>query len=168
MPSRSEHPGLSTGLLSVEALRGPGLTGLLLPSQHAQAPSSLGSDRGGLSGPCLACCFCARCSRAARGIYSPWRAGRLSPRTLNSLFLGGSGNLWSLLRANVREGGLAPGSQVLDSLVEVIALGLQRSAQLLQPLGLHLQAFQLLVPEGFLGKEMKHSVRHSLPQVWAA
>lgn len=38
MPSRSQYPGLSTRLLSVGALHEPGLTGLLLPSQHAQAP----------------------------------------------------------------------------------------------------------------------------------
>lgn len=166
MPSRSDT--WASALLSVEAWHGPGLTGLLLPSQHAQAPSSLGSDRGGLSRPCLACCFCAPCSRAAGGVCSPWRAGWLSPRTLNTLFLGSSGSLRPPLRANVSEGALAPGSQVLHPLVEVIALGLQRSAQLLQPLDFHLQAFQLFVPEGFLGREMKHSVRQSLPQVWAA
>lgn len=35
---QSEHLGFSTEPLSVGALYGPGLTGLLLPSQHAQAP----------------------------------------------------------------------------------------------------------------------------------
>ena len=89
----------------------------------------------------------------------------MSPRTFNPLFLGGSGGLWPPLRANVSD---APCSQVLYPLVEVIALSLQCSAQLLQPLDFHLQALQLFVPDGFLGKEMKHSVRRSHPQVWAA
>lgn len=76
----------------------------------------------------------------------------MSPRTLSTLFLGGSGGLWPALRANVSEGP-APGSQVLHPLAEVIALSLQCSAQLLQPLDFHLQAFQLFVPEGFLGEK---------------
>lgn len=82
----------------------------------------------------------------------------MSPRTLNPLFLGGSGSLRPPLGASVSEGALAPSSQVLYPLVQVIALCLQCPAELLQPLGFHLQAFQLFVPEGFLGRETKHSV----------
>lgn len=90
----------------------------------------------------------------------------MSPRTLNTLFLRGSGSLWPSLSANVSEGALGTSSQVLYPLVQVIAFCLQCSAQLLQSLDFHLQTFQLFVPESFLGREMEHPVRYSF-QVWA-
>lgn len=78
--------------------------------------------------------------------------GPLATLLLATLLLGGSGSLWPLLRAAVSEGASATSTQVLYPLVQVIALCLQRPAQLLQPLSFHLQALQLFVPECLLGR----------------
>lgn len=129
--------------------------GCLPPSQHAHPmPGSLRGGGGGLLGPCVAGCFCAWCSRAARSFCGPWGARRLGPGPFTTMLLGGSWSLWPSLRATIREGALAASTQVLDPFVQVIAFCLQRPAQLLQPLNFYLQAFQLLVPECFLGGEM--------------
>jgi hypothetical protein len=65
----------------------------------------------------------------------------LSPRPLTTLLLGDRSSLRLLLRAIVSERALTTSTQVLYPLVQVIALCLQRPAQLLQPLDFYLQAF---------------------------
>lgn len=92
----------------------------------------------------------------------------MDPGPLATLLFGGSGSLWPLLRAAVREGALATSTQVLYPLVQIVALCLQRPAQLLQPLDFHLQALKLFVPEGFLGRERgPFSVMHHPPPATA-
>lgn len=49
------------------------------------------------------------------------------------------------------------GTQVLNLLVEVVALRLQGSAQFLQALDFHLKPLQLFIPQGFLQTEGQFS-----------